>query len=165
MLDFWKQRGQRDSARRIHVATTCGDEHIKEGKEWRRRTVGGAQEGFDTAERDLLIPLARYFVALRLIVQSKVGAALSAFDKWVPAERPVGVQTKSGRTLRALFVILSLPTTLLLSLSLSHFLTNSHFLNTHTHIRAHAVAAASKTFASSVNSWPSLSVKCLCSWP
>lgn len=39
-----------------------------------------------------------------------------------------------------------------LSFSLSHFLTNSHFLNTHTHIRAHAVAAASKTFASSVNS-------------
>ena len=37
-------------------------------------------------------------------------------------------------------------------LSLFHFLTNSHFLNTHTHIHTHTVAAASKTFASSVNS-------------
>lgn len=107
----------------------------------------------DNGERDLLIPLARYFVALRLIVQSKVGAALSAFDKWVPAERPVGVQTKSGRTLRgSLCHPLSPHHPPPLSFSLSHFLTNSHFLNTHTHIRAHAVAAASKTFASSVNS-------------
>lgn len=47
---------------------------------------------------------------------------------------------------------LSPPPSSSLSFSLSHFLTNSHFLNTHTHIRAHAVAAASKTFASSVNS-------------
>lgn len=128
-------------------------EERRRGSTWKdveKNEIKAGEE--DNGERDLLIPLARYFVALRLIVQSKVGAALSAFDKWVPAERPVGVQTKSGRTLRALFVILSLPTTLLLSLSLSLTFSQTHTFSTHTHIRAHAVAAASKTFASSVNS-------------
>lgn len=70
-----------------------------------QRAGKGRCEWTSAAKRALLIPLTQ----LRLIVQSKVAATLSALDKWVTAGRPAGVQSKSGRTSGALFIILSLP--------------------------------------------------------
>ncbi len=82
------------------------EEHRRGAGEWEtERCREQRHEGVSVCEERERESLPLFFAVLRHTVQPKVGAALSAFDKWVPAERPVGVQTKSGRTLGALFVI------------------------------------------------------------
>lgn len=81
-----------------------------------------------------------YFVVLRRTVESKVGGRIKCSGQMAPRSATCGHPNRKrpyiGGSPRQ-----PLP------------------------IDTHSAAAASKTFASSVNSWPSLSEKCLCGWP
>lgn len=111
------------------------------------------------SSRVLLIPFALYFAVLRHTIESKVGVSIKCIRQMGPCRETCRCLNRKRLYIRG---CVSFPLCVFQTIAQTHTLSFSYAQD---HIHTHIVSVASKISALSVNSWPSLSVKCLCSWP